>query len=108
MKLLPLNATLRKYKCKLRLNNKDTKQTEWANWVMTTDGVYLETSCTEPVNVNKIQNIEVDVFATPRTGRMASVSDSDYLKNIKAELDKNEISYNMAGSNLLIEVEDLL
>jgi hypothetical protein len=39
---------------------------------------------------------------------MASVSDSDYLKNIKAELDKNEISYNMAGSNLLIEVEDLL
>lgn len=108
MKMLPLNATVRKYKCKLRLNNKNAQQTAWASWIIAPDGLHIETSCTEPVNANKVETVEVDVFATPRSGRMASISDSDFLKNVKAELDKSKIEYAMKGNNIVIALETLL
>ncbi len=108
MKILPLNNTVRKYKCKLRLHSKANKQTEWANWIITPDGIYIETSCTEPVKADNVEQVEINPFATVRTGKMASKSDADFIKDIVGELDKNEIEYRMEGDSIFITAAELV
>lgn len=108
MKLLPLNNTVRKYKCKVRLHSKLNKQTEWANWIITPDGIYIETSCTEPVKAEKIETVEIDPLATIRTGKMASKSDEDFISGIVTELNKNEIEHRMEGNNIFVTVAELV